>query len=208
MAEQVLWKRAEEAQARGEPSVVKESLWAWMTLQSEMRALPPPFTQWSDALIEKRQAEGSLRIYGSRMADRVRLAVSDPAQVVGRIQVFLKTGKTWRMLSRLESHAESRYEYGELGPLSKQDLFKIEAYMLWPNADVLVRRIHLYPEEKGLSPSIAIVNTSTASHDCRVSKSCSELESMRSVWWTLALGVLAVGFAGGAVWQELRFSRP
>jgi len=208
MASQTLWEQALEAKSRGDLSVARKSLWGWMTLQSEMRALPSPFEELSDALIEKLQAEGPLRIYGSRMTDRVRVAVSDPAGVVGRVQVFLKTPTAWRMLTRLESHAVSRFEYGEVGTLTKQDFLKIEAYMLWPNADVLVRRIHLYPEETRIRPSASIAHTSSASEDCAVSRSCSELESMNSVWWTLALGVLAIGFAGGAVWQELRFSNP
>jgi hypothetical protein len=211
MASEVLWQRALQAQARDDLPGTEHALWGWLTLQSEMRGLPPSFGHFNDKLLSKLQTQGPIRVYGSRMSDRVRVALTDPARVIGRIQVFKRTPHGWRMLSRLQSHAGDRYEYGEVGPLDVGDQIRIEAYMLWPNHEILVRRVHLLPEASILRPSgprDVLAKTSTRAQNCGQDESCSQKDNLSDVWWTLALGVLALGFAGGAVWQEQRFLSP
>ena len=206
-ASEVLWAEAVTAHRENDPSAVEKYLWQWLSLESQMRAIPPPFGALSDKLIEKRQANGAFRIYASRLPDRIRLALTDPAEVLGRVQVFVKTPQNWRLLSRLESHAVNRFEFGDIGPLSSDATYKIEAYMRWPHDDILIRTNYLYPEEDQLQPRLSLSQTDSTTTTCALVSDCPPADSKATLWWTFAVGIFALGFAGGAVWQEFDFSQ-
>ena len=197
----VLWRRALKAQVQQDKRTRDQAILGWLSLSPDVSVLPAPFEQLSDELVTRAQETGALRIFASRMQDRIRIAIHDPAKVVGRIQCFIKKPSGWRLLSRLESHAVSRFEYGDVGTLSASDEFRVEAYLPWPDDGILVRRFRILQESKVQLPALplekAVTSTNTAS------RRWADGDSPSDLWWALAIGVIALGFTGTAVWQEI-----
>jgi hypothetical protein len=199
----VLWKRAEKAEALGNAEQRDRALLAWLSLGLGAEALAPPFEALSDTLLNRSRENGVLRIFASRMGDRIRVALNDPMHVIGRVQCFIKSKKGWRLLTRLESHAISRFEYGAVGPLQASDEFRIEAYLPWPDDGVLIRRFLLVPQGQvppPNQPALYVAGTSTTADQLAL-----KADEIQDLWWAVALGLVAAGFSGAAVWQESRW---
>ena len=108
----LLWSQALEADQKGNQAEQDRALWGWMTLKRETGSIPAPFQAWTDRLQKRLETSGPVRIFAARLEDRIRLTISDPAQILGRVQVYIATEKGMRLLTRLDSHAVNRNETG------------------------------------------------------------------------------------------------
>ena len=59
------------------------------------------------------------------------------------MRVYIKTQKGFRLLTRLDSHAINRNEYGGIGALDTSARIMVHAYLRWPRDHLLARRIFL-----------------------------------------------------------------
>lgn len=201
---ELLWSQALQAEQAGNVQDQDRALWGWMTLKEEVRSIPEPFQAWTDRIQKRLETSGSVRIFAARLEDRIRLTVSDPAQILGRVQVYIKTQKGFRLLTRLDSHAVNRNEYGGIGALDTSARIMVQAYLRWPHDHLLARRIFLEGDNTALPGPQFEPRVAAACDGCQKTKPYTPYTG--SIWWLVGLAVLSVGFAGGAIWQEQAWS--
>ncbi len=202
-----LLNTAEEALGRDDTATARRALSTWASL-STRDALPEHTnlaTLAADA-IARAKADGGLRVYGSRTGSRVRVGVSDPANVMDRLDVWLEleSGDLVR-LSRLEDGADGRYEY-LVDPRDPRRVF-VDAISTRFGEPLRLVRATLAPTDEDGVPSAPDPNRLTenvmrnappAPPPQRV------LEDSAVPWWVIVGGVVAAGLAGVGVWQETR----
>jgi len=196
---ELLWSQALQAHKIGNIRDKERALWGWMTLKEEVRSIPEPFQDWTDRLQKRLEESGSVRIFAARLEDRIRLTVSDPAQILGRVQVYIATQKGFRLLTRLDSHAVNRHEYGGIGALATTARIKVKAYLRWPHDHILARRIFLEGEIALPGPKFERTVVATCA-GCE--KPQPYMPYTGSIWWLVGLAAFSVSLAGAAIWQE------
>lgn len=203
-----LLSTATEALSSGDEDVSKRALATWATLASRDK-LPDGdrlATLAADAIARAR-AEGRLQVYASRAGSRVRVGLSDPTDVVDRLDVWLELeGGGVVRLSRLEDGADGRYEY-LVDPLDERRIF-VDAISTRFGTPLRLVRSTLVSSKEGAVPSAPDPERLTAN----VMENAPPAAPQRRVlddspvpWWVIVGGVVAAGLAGAAVYQETRF---
>ena len=195
----LLWSVALEAEKTGDLQEKERALWGWMTLKQEVRSIPEPFQAWTDRLQKRLETSGAVRVFAARLQDRVRLTVNDPAQILGRVQVYIATPQGYRLLTRLDSHAVNRNEYGGIGPLDSDAKVMVQAYLRWPHDHLLAKAVYL--EQQGTLPGPKF-EPAVAAACLRCDEPKRYVPYNGSVWWLVGLAVFSTGLAAGAAWQE------
>lgn len=193
---------ARAAASEGDAAAAEALVFAWAGL---VRAAAPPAEPLPGAELALARAwsEGPFRLFGSRLEDRVRVGLHDPARLVDRLDVFLETSAGPRLMTLLPSPA-GRLEYGVDGPLPAEGDVRIVALSARLGPLEPFREVVLPPPAAlGLPPPPGAVPTSTlgaAGPALGVEPPPAEIE-----WpWWLAGAAIAVGLVGAAVWQETR----
>ncbi len=194
---------ARAAAALGDGTSAEALVFAWAGL---VRASAPPAESvpGAEAALVRAWSEGPFRLFGSRLEDRVRVGLHDPARLVDRLDVFLDTPAGPRLMTLLPSPA-GRLEYGVDGPLPAGGDVRIVALSARLGALEPFREVVLPPPAAlGLPPPPGAVATSSVGvagpETGAVDPSAAEIE-----WpWWLAGAAVAVGLVGAAVWQETR----
>jgi hypothetical protein len=192
-----LIEAARSARAAGDFGRVDRALRGWATLGRD-RPLPAGLEGEAAAAIAWASKAGLLRLYGSRLPGRARVGLDDPASLVARLDAFGigRDGSRYR-LTRAEGEVVGRYEF-VVPPSASEHEIILEAVMIERGAEIVVKRAVLLPDEieapKPPAPKIAPVEPPPPSVE----------EDGAFAWWWIALGAVAAGLAGAAIWQETR----
>jgi hypothetical protein len=203
-AEARLVEVALRAKRAGDAAAVRRALRGWASLRHHPSLAAGLEAEAADAASWAADA-GYLRIYGSRLTDRVRNGVDDPALIVGRLDVFLQrpTGERAR-LTRAGSEALGRNEY--LVPASARELeIVIEAVMTDFGPEVILRRSILLPASGAAVPEQP--DPKRAAEKAGVVQEViapPRQETPIFSWWWIAIGVAAAGLAGFAIYEDVK----
>ena len=142
--------------------------------------------------------DGRFRLFASRVDDRVRVGLSDPAGLVGRVDVFAVESSGRRRLYRSEHAPAGRREYYGDPPLAAGVPVIVEAWVLRFGPPFSLKTIELKSAAAPAAPSaeapaVLMLQTKEA------------VRSREIPWWVWAGCALAAGLTGLAVAQELRF---
>lgn len=198
----MLLEAARAADAQGDSAKRDRCLLGWASLQP--RAQPPKGLEAPAArALAEIQARGGLDVYTSRLTDRVRIGVHDPAQLVDRVDAYAEVDGRRVRLARREGEAQDRRDYHLPAP---DHPLIIELYSTQFGAELLLRQAIIAaaaPPLPGppdptraaqrIEPQATLEpNPTPAAPDEPLS------------WWWIAGGVVAAGLAGAAIWQETR----
>ena len=141
-------------------------------------------------------ATPTFRLYGSRLADRVRVGLEDPAGLVGRLDVLVEVGGQTRALSPLEDHAAGRLEFGSRRPIPPDATIILRAWMTEFGTPMVLREV--------TSTLVAPPTAPPKIEGATDTDASAEAEVSPWQWWWIGAGVLAAALTGAAVWQETR----
>ena len=195
---------AAEARASGDEDRVRGLLRAWASM-SERTTAPPGFESEGVRAIAEIARSGLLRVYASRLPDRIRVGLRDPAKMVDRIVVTLRDGLTKRQLPRLLAHAAGRLEYGADEPIPPTAEIEVEVFYTGLGDDILVRRTVISPELGGALPPVP---SPEVMPEAPPQGSADGSAGRGLTWWWVGGAIVAAALAGAAVWQESRFQGP
>lgn len=192
-----LWAAAKVAQARGDAAAVTRLARAWATSQPDGAA-----PEGLEAAAEEARAfaatQGRLRVYASRVSPtRLRVGLDDPAAVVDHVDVFGESAEGARArLTREESESAGRQEY-RVPPGVR--LAVVEAVMLVGSEPVVLASVSTSMAEAAPLPAAPAPKAPPV-----VAQEEAAPEASPVPWWWVAVGVVAAGLAGAAIWQETR----
>src|SRR5262245_23996159 len=109
-AEDFLLARAAEAAHKGDRGAVMAMLRGWATL-GPIGSLPVGLEKEAAEALIWAEGAGRFRLFASRLEDRVRVGVHDPASILGRIDAFGVVGGERIQIARAESEATDRLEF-------------------------------------------------------------------------------------------------
>lgn len=202
-ADEALIRAARAACPAGETDRCRAALRAWATLASRT-ALPAGLEREAADAVAFAKNAGELRLFASRVGDRIRVGVSDPAGAVDRIDVWIGTQKGFVRLGMLEGGAQGRYEYTLAANDPRECL--IDAVSTKFGGDVRLARTVLRPSEVVVPTA---PNPEKLTENVRKGALVTEPPKPRVVedplpWWVIAGGVVAAALVGAGVVQELR----
>jgi hypothetical protein len=205
-AESILLETAREAKIRGDRAKVEWCLRGWASLGG---GAPPPVTVSAEAALARAWAQGRppFRVFGSRLADRIRVGLEDPAGLVGRVVVTIKEGDRELTLVPLEGSAPDRMEFGLDRPIHPETEVRIAALMTKLGGEALIREVVLLESKAALPMAPDLREKLAASSSTALARRApapSEPSGPLLPWWWIGAGVLACALAGAAIWQERR----
>lgn len=198
-AEDFLLARAAEASAKGDRGAVVELLHGWASLGPKA-ALPVGLEREAAEALVWAEHVGRFRVYASRLEDRVRVGVNDPANLAGRIDAFGIVGQERIQITRAETEASDRYEF-KVDAADKTVI--VEAVMIKYGTDVVLARAELAPAKTTELPSVPDRSAFQGLMKKHVDIAAPPEDI--TPWWLIAIGAAAALLAGAAVWQETRF---
>ena len=189
---------AREAVSANRPARVEDALRVWATLRHRAQPLTEPDLRSPSAdALSWAADQGLLRLYATRLPDRVRAGVRDPASAVARVEAFFLDAQGLRQrLFRMDEEDPTRFEYA-LPPGAEAHEVQVEAVMTRFGDPVVIARSVLVPG--GASPPSAPV---LAVEPVEAPEPVAAPEPFG--WWWIAAGAIAAGLAGAAVVEELR----
>lgn len=142
---------------------------------------------------------GRVRLSGSVSGSRLRVALVDPDEQVGRVQAAALTPMGPRLLPRLDTSVADRLEF-ELDPsLGPASPIRIEAYAVDGDPPQVLLSIELQPSlELPTAPAPRSVTEPPI----------QEAAAAELPWWLVAGAVLTAALVGAAVYQELDAAGP
>jgi hypothetical protein len=148
-----------------------------------------------------------LRAYGSRLPDRIRVGLEDPASVVGRVIVTVREAGVTRQLIQEEGHAEDRLEYHLESALGPDAEIRIALVMTKLGGEVVVREAVLAAaaDLPALPAFHSKTSTAAAAAELIAASTHAASEGPRVPWWWIAGAAVAAGMVAAALWQETRF---
>ncbi len=197
-AEDFLLSRAAAAKTAGDQETMTAALRGWASL-GPRGALPPALEREAATALLWAEGEGRFRLFASRLEDRVRVGVQDPAELVDHIEAFaLIDGETIR-IARTENEASGRLEFRIAQPGAT---VRVTAVMKRFGGEVIIARAELAPSEKAALPKVpdkSAFKRETAAIET------APVKDDALPWWWIAAGAAAACLAGAAIWQETRF---
>ncbi|MCC7384433.1 MAG: hypothetical protein IT384_21480 [Deltaproteobacteria bacterium] len=198
----LLLRAAERAWRAGHRPAVERHLRAWATLGGNGTPATPLRSAAEEARSWALEA-GRFRLYASRIQDRVRVGVHDPAGLVTRVRATARAGDASSVLQRLESESPGRIEY-VLEPGLPPDVdIEVVAEMNVEGETVLLRRLTLVPPGRLTLPPAPDPTRPPPGPIPHAAPPPGEDPGL--AWWWIVVGVAALGFAGAAIVQEARF---
>jgi hypothetical protein len=185
------------AKARGDQAELTWCMQAWATLGEG--TAPAELSAEAKGAAEWAAARGRFRMFGSRLPDRIRVGIEDPAGAVGRVIVTIREGASERRLVQAEESAPDRMEFhlgGELGPGAE---VQIDALLTRLGGEQLIRRALIASLEAAPTPP------SPAKPARLKARRGAEPEASSTPWWWIGAAIAAAALTGAAVWQETRF---
>lgn len=199
-----LLRAARAALERGDAVALNDALGAWATI-SARSDLPEGLERHAATAVAMAKEEGLLRVYASRAGGRVRVGVSDPANVIDRVDVWLDVAPTPVRLPRREDGARGRFEY-LLDPRDARAVF-VDAVSTRFGPSIRLVRVTLAPDEAELpsAPDPTRLTDNTLAEAPPRAARRAVRDASPVPWWVIVGGVVAAGLAGAAVYQETRF---
>ena len=204
-AESALIKLAQAAAQAGAEDQLRKILRGWATLRRQ-RSLPPGMEAAAAEASAWAETAGLLRVYGSRLPGLVRIGVDDPAEIVGRLDVWVidKDGRRSRLV-RSETGAPGRNEYRiPKGGADRQVVVEAVMTELSPE-DIVVWRTVL-PGNSAPVPGSPDPKQAASRLGFKEPSPGPAVRPPEPAvrWWWVAVSVVAAGFVGAAIWQETR----
>jgi hypothetical protein len=198
-AEDFLLARAHEAAAKGDRGALTELLRGWATL-GPRGGLPVGLEKEAAEALAWADGVGRFRLFASRLEDRVRVGVYDPAALAARIDAFaVVNGETLR-ITRAADEVSDRLEF-RIDAVDAPVI--VEAVMTRFGTDVVLARAELAPNQQAALPPAPDKNAfQRRKHK---TEDVSVEPDQPTPWWLIAAGAAAALLAGAAVWQETRF---
>lgn len=199
-AEDFLLARAAEAAGKGDRGALTDALRGWATLGPKGGALPAGLEKEAAEALAWADRAGRFRLFASRLEDRVRVGLHDPASLSGRIDAYaVVNGETLR-IARAADEAFDRLEF-RIDAIEAPVI--VEAVMTRFGTEVILARAELAPPSSAQPPR----TPDRAAFQGRARKPAEAAAAAEDVtpWWLIAAGVGAALLAGAAVWQETRF---
>jgi hypothetical protein len=200
LAEPMLLDAAREAKSKGDRARLEWCLRAWASLGG---ATPPPVTVSAEAASARTWAEGQrpFRLFGSRMPDRIRVGLEDPAHVVGRVIVTVQESGRELQLLPLEGIAPDRMEFGLDRPLGADAEVRIRALLTAFGSEALLREVTLL----GSSPTLPMAPDLREKQTATATRSVASTADERPFpWWWVGAAAVAAALVGASIWQETR----
>jgi hypothetical protein len=147
---------------------------------------------------------GRFRLFASRQGGRLKLGLHDPAAMVTRLDVLAVVGEQSLALPRAQSDEPGRLDYTIDPALPERTLILVQAYARAPGGDVLVRELRLEPHEVTPLPAAPDPNAKAPIGRRHLEVAPPADASPVIPWWWIAVGAVAAGFVGAAIWQETR----
>lgn len=198
----LLLRAAERAWRAGHRPEAERHLRAWATLGGSGTPATPLRSAAEEARSWALEA-GRFRLYASRIQDRVRVGVHDPAGLVTRVRATARAGEASSVLRRLESEAPGRIEYVLEPGLPPEVEIEVVAEMNVEGEIVLLRRLTLVPPGRLTLPPAPDPTQAPPGPAPHLSLPPDGGPGL--AWWWIVVGVAALGFAGAAIVQEARF---
>jgi hypothetical protein len=192
------------AKKLGDAAATQKALRGWASLRRHQSLPVGVETEAADATSWAADA-GQLRIYGSRLPGRVRVGVDDPALIVDRLDVFLAPPNRERSrLTRADTEAAGRNEY--LVPETAVDMeIVVEAVHAFGKDEVVLRRAILVPSGANVVPEQPDPKKMAVRAGFKEEKVVPPPEPEPAfAWWWIAIGAVAAGLAGVAIYQEAK----
>lgn len=198
----VLLREAEVAAARGDEARRDRCLLGWASLQPRARPPTGPLEAAAARALAQIQSQGGLDVYTSRLADRLRLGVHDPAGLVDRVDASVEVEGRRVRLSRMEGGALDRRDYRL--PEARHPLV-IELWSTQFGPELLLRQTVIAAGAPSLpGPPDPKRAAQVIDPGPEVVPIQAQAPTPLISWWWVAGGVLAAGLAGAAIWQETR----
>jgi hypothetical protein len=197
----ILIEAARAAESRGDETERDQWLRGWASLGPQT-SLPKGLEAPAAAAQTFIQTQGGLEVYTSRLVDRLRVGVHDPARVVFRVDAFAEVDGKQIRLTRLEGEAADRLDYRL--PTGTLTLIVDVVAKIGPR-EIVLRRAIVAPATAML-PAAPDPSKAAARIDPRPRAEPApviEAEALTQ-WWWIAGGIVAAGLAGAAIWQETR----
>lgn len=209
-AEDFLLARAAEAAGKGDRGALTDALRGWATLGPK-RALPAGLEKEAAEALAWADRAGRFRLFASRLEDRVRVGLHDPAALSSRIDAYaVVNGETLR-IARAADEAFDRLEFRVD---AAEAPVVVEAVMTRFGTELVLARAELAPPSTAQLPSAPTLRAPKTAAGVRCGEhgrsprpagaSCDQSEEDVTPWWLIAAGVGAALLAGAAVWQETR----
>jgi hypothetical protein len=198
----MLLEAAREAKIKGDRARVEWCLKAWASLGGSSA---PPVTVSAEAASARAWAEGqgAFRLFGSRMSDRIRVGLEDPAHAVGRVVVTIQErGREYQLLP-LEGIAPDRMEFGLDRPLGADSEVRIRALLTKLGPEALLKEVTLLGPRAAVPMAPDLREKLTATASSARTRSDSE-DGHPFPWWWIGAAAVAAALAGAAIWQETR----
>lgn len=198
----VLLREAEVAAAGGDEARRDRCLLGWASLQPRARPPTGPLEAAAARALAQIQSQGGLDVYTSRLADRLRLGVHDPAGLVDRVDASVEVDGRRVRLSRMEGGALDRRDYRL--PEARHPLV-IELWSSQFGPELLLRQTVIAAGAPSLpGPPDPKRAAQVIDPGPEVVPIQAQAPTPLISWWWVAGGVLAAGLAGAAIWQETR----
>ncbi len=186
---------ATAAEQRGDPAAVEHCLRVWAV--SRASGEPPP-SLLSAAQEAQRwaQGQGEIRIFASRLPDRLRIGYEDPTGLVDAVTVYGEAPDGSRIgLTQLETGVADRLEYRN----PKDQKVVIFALSQRCGGAALERAI------LAAGPALAPPSWTPPPPSQDKAEAPTAVDNQPSLaWWWIVGGVVAAGLVGFAAYDELK----
>jgi hypothetical protein len=212
-ADQAFLNKAALAKRHHDAAGVTRALRAWATVAERADAKTAASVgleaEAAEAIAWGKSA-GRFELFITRLPDRVRVGVSDPAELLGRLDAFVDLKSERIRLRRLEDERQGRFEYGVDAALSTDREIVIEAVALGFGGEIVLKRVVLSGAAsegvpKAPDPKVLADRTLTWRQRQAPPEPVEPVTSEPFPWWILAAGAVAAILVGAAVWQETRY---
>jgi hypothetical protein len=196
---------ARRAKAAGDEKTVVLAMRGWATI-ADLTTLPKGLEAEADRALAFAKDKGRLQLFATKLTDRLHVGFRDPAEVVGRVDVFLEKSGERTRLRRLEDEDVDRFEYALDPKLAEGGTIAVEAIATRFGREILLRRITLSQDAESALPSapdIKVLEKHIAPKRVEV-KAQPRDDGPSMPWWLIAGGAIAVALLGAAIWQETR----
>ncbi len=139
-------------------------------------------------------AEGRLRLSASVSGHRLRVALVDTDELVGRVQAFAVDGGIFRPLPRLDTSAADRIEFALDPSVGPSPTIRVEAYAREAVPPLLLHAIEMIA-------ALEAPRAPTPPAPAPIAATAPEAPGVP--WWLIAGAMIAASLAGAAVFQEL-----
>lgn len=193
---------AEAAQRQGDTARRDTYLRGWASLGARPPA-PLALAEPAAVAVQWAAGAGAFRLFASRHADRVRIGMSDPAQLVTRLEATGRSADRATVLARADGEVPGRFEHVLDPALGADARVEIRAWADGVEPPVLVRRILVGGAEAGpAAPDPTSLRGVPERLRSAPVDTAAAAPADRWPWWWFAAGAVALGLAGAAVWQE------